>query len=668
MTIASVGSIGTNNSAVSGTSLTLTPAATVEVGHFALLVIGFDNLNLETNLGAAGENGLLDAHISSITDTGGNAWHLLSQHATLPVAAASGAGVAVAISKIATELDGTDTITITFRAAIVAKAVSGWEFTATDLTVERIARWITAVDLPARTLDDLPSREYLLLRAAAVEQSTVTFTPSTNYTAMGVALANGGSQAASIAVKAEFRIATLTSDTSDPDAASASRDAADLYLALWESDEPTIPWVVSGRETGSVGSVAVPWPPHEVGDIGLLIVTVAGTDANPALDTANGFAAVANSPQAATGVKLGAFWCRATSASMSAPVVADAGDHVLAQMLVLRGCKPTGDPYTLTGGGIENTSDTSAAIPGITTTAAEQLILAIGADGIDAGGGTTGIWGSISNTGLTRLIELGEARTNIGALGSGCLVAVGRKAAAGATGDINSTLTNATTKAFLTLAFGVPVAPSAPVLTVGATTDDSIDLSWTNVGDETGYRIERSLDGSTGWVDLGDNAADDTTFTDTGLTCETEYFYRIFAFNGVGDSAASNVDSGTTDSCPVPAAPSNLVATAVATDQINLAWDDNSADETGFRVERSLDGVGGWADVSGNLPPGTEAFSNSGLTCGTQYFYRVFAFNASGDSTASNSDDATTSACPPPGGANQIGGTGAIRKPPRIGG
>ena len=397
----------------------------------------------------------------------------MSQHWCLPVAAAAGAGVAVAVSKISTELDGADTITITFRSAITCKAVTGWEFVANNLTVERIARWISSggVDLPSRTLDDLPSREYLLLRAAAIEHSVSTFTPSTNYTAMDVAVANGGSQSASIAVKAEFRITTLTSDTTDPDGSAASRDWVDLYLALWESDEPSLPWVVTGRQTGGTGAVTVPWPtPHEVDDIGLLVVTVGGGDSDPAFDTANGFTAADNSPQVATGVKLGVFWCRATSASMSDPVLSDPGDHALAQMILIRGCKTAGEPYELTGGAIENTSDTSAVIPEITTTEAERFILAIGADGRDDGGGTTSTWSSISNTGLTRLHEEGEARTNIGLGGSGILVATGRKASAGATGDISSTLIGVSTKAFLTLAL-------AAQTDVGATLNFVVDDS-----------------------------------------------------------------------------------------------------------------------------------------------------------------------------------------------
>lgn len=119
----------------------------------------------------------------------------------------------------------------------------------------------------------------------------------------------------------------------------------------------------------------------------------------------------------------------------------------------------------------------------------------------------------------------------------------------------------------------------------------------------------------------------------------------------------------------VPTAPTNLVATAISTTQIDLAWDDNSADETSFRVERSADGVGSWTTV-GTPAANAEAFSNTGLICGTEYFYRVFAVNAGGDSLPSNTDSATTDACPPPApstGGNRMGGSGAIRKPPRTG-
>jgi hypothetical protein len=75
--------------------------------------------------------------------------------------------------------------------------------------------------------------------------------------------------------------------------------------------------------------------------------------------------------------------------------------------------------------------------------------------------------------------------------------------------------------------------------------------------------------------------------------------------------------------------------------------------------------VGAWSDVSGNLGVGVLTYVDTGLTCNTQYFYRVFAFNGSGDSSPSTVVDATTNACTPGGGGNRMGGSGAIRKPPR---
>lgn len=117
----------------------------------------------------------------------------------------------------------------------------------------------------------------------------------------------------------------------------------------------------------------------------------------------------------------------------------------------------------------------------------------------------------------------------------------------------------------------------------------------------------------------------------------------------------------------VPTAPSSLVATTISGSQIDLTWTDNSSDETSFRIERSPNGSTGWASVGTNAA-GDNTFSNTGLTCGTQYFYRVFAVNGAGDSTASNTDDATTTACPPSaGGGQRMGGSGAILKPPRGG-
>ncbi|MFN6203082.1 MAG: fibronectin type III domain-containing protein, partial [Acidobacteriota bacterium] len=109
-----------------------------------------------------------------------------------------------------------------------------------------------------------------------------------------------------------------------------------------------------------------------------------------------------------------------------------------------------------------------------------------------------------------------------------------------------------------------------------------------NSNNETGFRIERRL--STGDFTVVTTSPSTTptntgarSYTDTGLVKNTQYFYRIFAINSVGDSLVSNVASGTTPDTP-PSAPGNLVATAASVSQINLSWSDNSDNETSFKV------------------------------------------------------------------------------------
>jgi regulation of enolase protein 1 (concanavalin A-like superfamily) len=96
-----------------------------------------------------------------------------------------------------------------------------------------------------------------------------------------------------------------------------------------------------------------------------------------------------------------------------------------------------------------------------------------------------------------------------------------------------------------------------------------------------------------------------------------------------------------------PAAPSDLVATAAGTSQINLTWVDNANNETGFIVERSLDGSTGWTQVAAPGQNATGLNDTQNLNPATKYFYRVRATNAVGPSDNSNIANATTAATPP---------------------
>ncbi|HQY87511.1 MAG TPA: PA14 domain-containing protein, partial [Tepidisphaeraceae bacterium] len=96
-----------------------------------------------------------------------------------------------------------------------------------------------------------------------------------------------------------------------------------------------------------------------------------------------------------------------------------------------------------------------------------------------------------------------------------------------------------------------PIIPSAPTaLSLNSPLVNRIDLSWTdNSNNESGFRIERSIDGNN-FVPVGTTPAGVTQFHDTGLTSGTTYFYRVRSVNPAGASAALSGNL-TTQSAPV---------------------------------------------------------------------------------------------------------------------
>ncbi|MDQ4120327.1 MAG: S8 family serine peptidase [Acidobacteriota bacterium] len=105
-----------------------------------------------------------------------------------------------------------------------------------------------------------------------------------------------------------------------------------------------------------------------------------------------------------------------------------------------------------------------------------------------------------------------------------------------------------------------------------------------------------------------------------------------------GDATASmkKVD----DIVLTPNAPDSLKATAVSSSRIDLSWIDSAANESGFRVEQSLDGVT-YTQVA-TLAANTQSYSNTGLSAKKKYYYRVVAFNSYGASEYSTVASATT--------------------------
>ena len=148
------------------------------------------------------------------------------------------------------------------------------------------------------------------------------------------------------------------------------------------------------------------------------------------------------------------------------------------------------------------------------------------------------------------------------------------------------------------------------------------------------------------------NVTTGTTYSATGLTASTTYYFVVEALDADGASAASNQASAETSAAPcsaVPAAPTGVTATASSSSAISLSWTAVTPPANCTISSYSVYGskTSGFTPSSSTLiasvTTGTS-YSNTGLTASTTYYYVVEAVDAEGNSAASAQESATTQA------------------------
>src|SRR6202043_1556414 len=103
------------------------------------------------------------------------------------------------------------------------------------------------------------------------------------------------------------------------------------------------------------------------------------------------------------------------------------------------------------------------------------------------------------------------------------------------------------------VSFATTLPPARPTnLTSAAVSSSQIKLSWTdNSNNETGFKIERSRDGTT-FVQKYAVGVNVTSYTDSMRQASTKYYYRVCAYDSGGNSGYSNTANATTAPSPAP--------------------------------------------------------------------------------------------------------------------
>jgi fibronectin type 3 domain-containing protein len=176
--------------------------------------------------------------------------------------------------------------------------------------------------------------------------------------------------------------------------------------------------------------------------------------------------------------------------------------------------------------------------------------------------------------------------------------------------------------------FGATILPSVPEGLTGTSQSQSqISISWNTVFGASAYKLYRADTISGPFTLLTTLTIPDLSYTDTSLNPVTEYFYRVSAVNGIGESTQSAVVSAITQIPP----PDTIIASPDSAVSIAINWS-NVVGAINYKLYRSIDGNGHY-----ELITTTPSLSYSDVITDTTkiYFYKVSALNVNGESVLS---------------------------------
>lgn len=161
------------------------------------------------------------------------------------------------------------------------------------------------------------------------------------------------------------------------------------------------------------------------------------------------------------------------------------------------------------------------------------------------------------------------------------------------------------------------VIPASPILKATSSSVNSISTSWSAIPLATGYEVYKATSSNGSYALLLDTTG--ISCEDTGLTINTNYYYKVRAYMMIGTSKVYGNCSYVISSRPVPQAPTNIRAVKTSSSSIRLAWG-TSVGATAYELYRSTSSTGTYTFVSSMS---STYYTNSHLTSGKTYYYKI---------------------------------------------
>ncbi|NMC57165.1 MAG: hypothetical protein GYA50_08100, partial [Eubacteriaceae bacterium] len=195
------------------------------------------------------------------------------------------------------------------------------------------------------------------------------------------------------------------------------------------------------------------------------------------------------------------------------------------------------------------------------------------------------------------------------------------------------------------IAAGLKVIPTTPVLTVSALAYNSLYISWDEVAGATAYNIYRATS-SKGTYSLIKTITDgSTSYVNSGLATGSTYYYKVLACRKEGAVTTYSAYSTIKYAKVIPAAPTWAAAQSASSASVTITWNAVSG-ASGYTVYRLTPSTGLYNSIATLTGVNSVSYTNTGLAAGTTYTYKVAAYRLVGTTKVYGGYSEVVSAAP----------------------
>ena len=180
----------------------------------------------------------------------------------------------------------------------------------------------------------------------------------------------------------------------------------------------------------------------------------------------------------------------------------------------------------------------------------------------------------------------------------------------------------------------------------------SIQVTWSPVSGASGYEIYRSTTKSGTYSKVYTASSTAKSYTNTSLVTGKTYYYKVRGFCGSGNTPIFSDFSETASAIPTIPAP-KLTVVPVSSTKNRLTWG-VLTDVSGYEVHRSTTKSGSYSKIFTSADWPTAIYTNTGLTTGKTYYYKIRAFISSGGTASYGAWSAIQSAAPSAAAASKF--------------